>query len=211
MKATNLKEEFIKAKESKTFIVKNSYFSKNILWQDVLDFIYNQTSFKTIEKENKKFFGQIIPEGNLIVTVKGNISIHDPLWIKSLSGNVWNDLPELKHFLYMLNNDFNNNENFENCSYYSGTFSRDCNCKSIWHTEGMVVSLASRLVSEHRDAFDAGYVQLIGKSFWKIDGKENICVLNPGDLLLLPNELTHEVWGDGPRAGILLYKSDKNF
>jgi hypothetical protein len=210
MDILNLKEQFIKAKENKTFIVKKSYLESNFYWEDILDFIYKETSFEGMEIENKKFFSQIIPEGNLIVTVKGNVSIHDPLWIKSLSGNVWNYLPKLKDFLYKINNDFNNKENFEDCSYYSGTFARYCSCNSIWHTEGMVVSLASRLVSQHRDAFDAGYVQLIGKSFWKIDDKEEICILNPGDLLLLPNELTHEVWGDGPRVGILLYKSDKN-
>lgn len=206
----NLAYRFKEAKENKIFIVKRSYFKETISWEKTLGYIYDQSSVEDTKDLNKKYFTQIFPDQNRINTVKGNISVHAPLWIKSLSGKVWEYIPELKNFLYDLNNDFSNSEDFEHCSYYSGTYSRVCDCKSIWHTEGMVVSLASRLVSEHRDVFDAGYIQLIGRSFWKIEGEEEICVLDPGDMLLLPNELTHEVWGEGPRMGILLYKSEKN-
>jgi hypothetical protein len=32
---------------------------------------------------------------------------------------------------------------------------------------------------------------------------EEVITLNPGDILFLSNEITHEVWGEGPRMGIL--------
>jgi quercetin dioxygenase-like cupin family protein len=47
---------------------------------------------------------------------------------------------------------------------------------------------------------------MIGQSFWKLSGEETI-VLNPGDLVFLSKEITHEVWGEGPRMGILLFES----
>jgi hypothetical protein len=203
----SLKERFKEAKENKTFIVEKSYISELPVWDTVLKFIYDQTSEEDLEKENKKVFEQILPDLKIINTVHGNIVVQDPLWIKSLTGKAWEDIVELKTFLYKLNKDFGIDSGFENCSYYNGTVHRPCNCNSIWHSDGLVVSLAVKHISDHKDVFDAAYVQLIGKSFWKIDGDQNnIVVLNPGDLLLLPNELAHEVWGEGPRVGVLLNK-----
>jgi hypothetical protein len=206
----NLKNKFKEAKENNTFIVERSYFPNNITWEDILNFIYKASSIEDIGEKNKKNFSKVVPEGNLFITVKGELSVHHPLWIKTLSGKVWKDLPELKDFLIKLNSDFGSATAFENCQYYSETSYRDCNCGCVWHSEGLIVSLASRLINEHRDVFDAGYIQLVGKSFWKIEKHDDICVLNSGDMLLLPHELTHEVWGEGPRAGVLLYSEDKN-
>ena len=36
-----------------------------------------------------------------------------------------------------------------------------------------------------------------------MDGKETV-VINPGDLLFISKKITHEVWGEGPRMGVLL-------
>jgi quercetin dioxygenase-like cupin family protein len=58
------------------------------------------------------------------------------------------------------------------------------------------------VVSPHRDAHDASYLQILGQSFWKL-GEETI-ILNPGDIVFLSKEITHEVWGEGPRMGVLL-------
>jgi hypothetical protein len=207
----NLRDKFKKAKENNTFIVERSYFSNNITWENILNFIYKESSVKDVEEKNKKTFSQIVPEGNLFITVEGNLSVYHPLWIKGLSGKIWKGLPEIKNFLIKLNDDFDSSTEFENCKYYDGTYNRGCNCYSVWHSEGIVVSLASRLVNEHRDIFDAGYIQLVGQSFWKIEGHKDICILNSGDMLLLPNNLTHEVWGDGPRSGILLECNSKNY
>ena len=206
----NLRDSFIKAKQDNKIILKRSYFNHSISWQDVLNFVYKESDVEDVQDRNKNIYSQVVPEGNLYITIKGNISVHHPLWIKSLSGKLWEEIPELKDFLIKLNKDFNSYIYFDQCEYYDETYQRNCTCDSAWHTEGMVVSLASRLVSEHRDVFDAGYIQLLGKSFWKIEGEAEVCVLEPGDLILLPNELTHEVWGDGPRAGVLLYLEENN-
>jgi hypothetical protein len=206
----SLREKFNKAKESGTYIVERSYFPNSIDWQDVLSFIYEESSVEDIENKNKNRFEKVNPKGNLFVTIKGNLSVHHPLWIKTLSGQVWKDIPELKDFLIKLNKDFDSSVSFDDCVYYQKTDKRFCTCSSFWHSEGMVVSLASRLINAHRDVFDAGYIQLVGTSFWKIGGHDEVCVLNSGDILLLPHELSHEVWGEGPRAGVLLYSEEKN-
>lgn len=206
----NLKEKFRQAKENGTYLVERSYFPNSISWQEVLDFIYKESTVEDMGDNNKNTFQQAYPERNLFITIKGNVSIHHPLWIKGLSGQVWKDMPELKDFLIKLNKDFDRSTNFDDCVFYKGTNQRVCTCDSLWHVDGMVVSLASRLIGEHQDVFDAGYIQLVGKSYWKISGHEEICVLNPADILLLPHELTHEVWGDGPRAGLLLTVEEEN-
>lgn len=207
----NLSQEFKNAKQTGNFIVKKSYISELPNWDSVLNFVYDQTCVDEKEKENRNFYEKIFPDGRVINTVHGNIVIQDPLWIKSVTGKVWDQISELKTFLYKLNKDFGIDSDFENCSYYDGTVLRLCNCDAVWHSDGLVVSLAVKHISDHKDVFDAGYIQLIGKSFWKINGdKDNIITLDPGDLLLLPNELTHEVWGEGPRAGVLLGKNNNH-
>ncbi len=205
----SLDKDFKKAKENGSFIIKKSYISKLPDWETVLNFVYNQTSDTELEDGNRKIFEQILPELKIINTVHGNVIVQDPLWIKSVAGKVWEDIPELKELLYSLNRDFGSDSGFEKCSSYVGTHNRRCDCSSIWHSDGLVVSLAVKHISDHKDIFDAAYAQLIGKSFWKINGNEdNVIVLDPGDLLLLPNELAHEVWGEGPRVGILLNKNN---
>ena len=111
----------------------------------------------------------------------------------------------LKKFIYKLNEDFGCIKSFEDCTFYKHWKDRPCNCEGIWHSEGFRISLANRFVSEHSDPWDACYLQVIGKSFWKIKGKEIVQYeLNPGDILFFPKESTHEVWSEGPRVGILL-------
>lgn len=207
---SNILKEFAEAKNNNNFVVKRSYISNLPAWDQVLNFVYKQTSVQDLEEGNKKFFEQILPDLKIINTVHGNIIVQDPLWIKSATGKLWEEIPELKTFISKLNKDSGNDSSFENCQYYYRTFDRNCDCDSIWHLDGLVVSLAVKHISEHRDIFDAGYIQLIGKSFWKINrDEENVIVLDPGDLLLIPKELNHEVWGDGPRSGVLLYKKTK--
>ena len=67
----------------------------------------------------------------------------------------------------------------------------------------MRVSLSNRLVTDHHDPHDIFYWQVLGTSFWKID-KNVTYTLSPGDLLYLSKNNSHEVWCDGPRAGLLI-------
>jgi hypothetical protein len=204
-----LAEEFKKAKQDGSIIVKKSYITEIPTWESVLTFVYNQTSIEEYEDENKKMFQNISQDGKIVNTVHGNIVVQDPLWIKSITGKIVEDVAELKDFIVKLNKDFGVTSEFKKCLSYKKPLVGRCTCYSVWHADGLVVSLAVKHISEHKDIFDAAYIQLIGKSFWKINGNENSVIeLDPGDLLLLPNELSHEVWGEGPRAGILLNKNN---
>ncbi len=123
------------------------------------------------------------------------------LWFKIKNRRLFDDIPDLKPFFEKINKDFGS-EYFENCTYYDDWFGGLCKCKGIWHVDGPVISLDNGVVSPHRDAHDASYLQILGQSFWKL-GEETI-ILNPGDIVFLSKEITHEVWGEGPRMGILL-------
>jgi hypothetical protein len=124
------------------------------------------------------------------------------LWFKVKNRRLFGDLPDLKPFFEKINKD-SDSEYYDECTYYDDWFDGQCKCKGIWHVDGPVISLDDETVSAHRDIHDAAYLQILGQSFWKLDGKETV-VLNPGDLLLISKEITHEVWGQGPRMGILL-------
>lgn len=196
----NLFESFKEAKQNKNAIIIKNYFDINMPWESILNFIYNQACIdneKTLEEEKAKKHAGTVVSGNLTVTA--------PLWITPQTGKVWEDFPILKDFIYKLNKDFNSTANFEDCTFYKHWVDRPCNCDSIWHSEGFRISLANRFVSEHSDPWDGCYFQIIGKSFWRIKGSEEVeYELNSGDILLFPKETTHEVWSEGPRVGILL-------
>jgi hypothetical protein len=126
----------------------------------------------------------------------------ETLWFKIKNRRLFDDLPDLKPFFEKINKDYGS-EYYDECTYYDDWFNGSCNCKGIWHVDGPVISLDNGVVSPHKDVHDASYLQILGQSFWKLGGEE-IITLNPGDLLLISNKITHEVWGQGPRMGILL-------
>ena len=124
------------------------------------------------------------------------------LWFKIKNRRLFDDIPNLKPFFEKLNKDAGS-EYYDECTYYDDWQKSICNCKGIWHVDGPVISLDNGVVSPHKDVRDAAYLQMIGQSFWRLSEQETI-TLNPGDILFLSNEITHEVWGQGPRMGILL-------
>jgi len=152
-----------------------NYFNVNTNWQEALNLLYKNSK----ESQQRP----------------------DVLWFKVKNRRIFDDLPDLRDFYKKINQDFNS-EFYEQCPYYDDWFSGRCRCKGMWHIDGPVISLDGSTVSPHKDVSDAAYIQILGKSFWKLDGNETI-VLNPGDLLLISNKITHEVWGEGPRMGIL--------
>jgi mannose-6-phosphate isomerase-like protein (cupin superfamily) len=64
------------------------------------------------------------------------------------------------------------------------------------------------VVQSHKDVADSYYLQIIGKSFWKIDGL-HVFELSPGDVMFISKTVTHEVSGNGPRSGILITDARK--
>lgn len=132
----------------------------------------------------------------------------ETLWFKIKNRRLFDDIPDLKPFFEKLNKD-SNSEYFDDCIFYDNWLEGKCNCDGIWHIDGPVISLDDSVVSAHKDIKDSAYIQILGNSFWKLDGKETI-TLKPGDIVFISKDITHEVWGQGPRMGILFMDVKKN-
>jgi len=133
---------------------------------------------------------------------KGSQQTPNVLWFKIKNRRLFDELPDLKAFFEKINKD-HGSEYFDDCTFYDDWQTGMCNCKGIWHVDGPVISLDDGAISPHNDVMDSAYLQILGNSFWRLDGKETI-ILKPGDVVFVSKDITHEVWGEGPRMGILL-------
>ena len=166
-----------------------------ITWEEILIFLYKESIAtgkisKDLEEKVKKF--QNPSHFNSI----GNVQIQSQFWLAPQTNNLFEEFAGISELLYKLNDSKENKD----CSYY---INQSHNCDLEWHYQGIRISLSDRLVPDHHDPHDIFYWQIVGTSFWKIDGGVTY-TLNPGDLLYLPLENSHEVWCDGPRAGLLI-------
>ncbi|NDB59744.1 hypothetical protein EB001_15050 [bacterium] len=196
-------DEIQKIKTNQSATVFKGYFLSDISWQQILDFLYTNASLvaRVSQEESKR---RMAAKQNG-TEIYGDVYISPPLWIKSQTGNVWEQIPQLKNYLYKLNQDTGFKEKVDYCTCHEYKFKDVSKCGSTWHLDGIIISLAQRRISEHKDLEDSVYLQMIGNSFWKIKGKEETeFMLEPGDIILVPNEVSHEVWGNGPRSGLLL-------
>jgi hypothetical protein len=196
----DLLSKFKKAAIEEEAVLIKDYFKTNFTWQNVLDFVYDQTCRKNIDLEIKS------RDSEAGVDVFGNVLAQRPFWIAPQTGLVWEYFTELKDFLIKINQESGFSQEFANCNYYKHWDARSCNCESLWHTEGIKVSLGEKFVGEHSDPWPACYLQSIGTSFWEIKGKNSKTTyeLNSGDLLFFPKNTTHKVWAKGPRVGFLV-------
>ena len=124
------------------------------------------------------------------------------LWFKIKNRRIFDDVPDLKPFFEKINKD-HGSQYYDECKYYDNWHSGWCTCEGIWHVDGPVISLDNGVVSPHTDVRDSAYLQMLGQSFWKLGGKETV-ILNPGDIIFVSKKISHEVWGEGPRMGILI-------
>jgi hypothetical protein len=192
------------ATEEEAVLIEN-YFKTKFTWQNALDFIYKQTINRNLDLEEK------VRKQDDTVHVNGNILIQHPFWLAPQTGLVWEEFPEIKDFLHKINSESGYDYDFSNCDYYKEWDDRNCSCKSLWHSEGIKVSLGEKTINEHSDPWPACYLQSIGTSFWEIKGKNSkkIYELKEGDLLFFPKKTTHRVWAEGPRVGFLI-NADRN-
>lgn len=163
----------LKSGEIKDLLIQN-YFETKITWSRVLDLLYKNADL---------------------------LQIMNPLWIKIKQRQIFSDMPEIKDFLLKLNVAFSFEFN-ENCSFNDDWQTGKCDCDDQWHIDGFVVSLSPKTMATHNDVHNSCYLQLVGYSFWELNGQEPI-KLEPGDLLFVCKDTTHKVWGEGPRSGIL--------
>jgi hypothetical protein len=184
--------KIIEAKnDSKALLFKN-YMPTKISWENILMFIYKESI-----KENQDLIKKVKNVNNSkILDCIGNVQLQDNFWLAPQSHNLFDEFPQASELLYILNNKKSNSD----CSYY---YEKGHDCELPWHFQGIRISLSNRLVSDHHDPHDVFYWQIVGTSYWKVD-KDITYTLEPGDLLYLPKECSHEVWCDGPRAGLLI-------
>jgi hypothetical protein len=201
----NLLLEFKKAAINEEAVLIKDYFKTEFTWQNVLDFVYDQTKINNPDLESKN------KEQGPGVDTYGNILAQKPMWLAPQTGLVWEHFPEMKDFLVKINKESGFNADFSNCNYYKEWDARGCTCGALWHTEGIKVSLGEKSVGEHSDPWPACYLQSIGTSFWEIKGKNSTTTyeLKEGDLLFFPKKTTHRVWAPGPRTGFLV-NADRN-
>jgi hypothetical protein len=184
--------QIIDAKKNKQALVFEKYQMPEITWEDVLSFLYKESLVTNNDLRNKVNQMNNFEDFNSI----GNVQIQNKFWLSPQSHNIFKDFNGVSELLYKLNDSKDNSH----CKYY---FNNLCSCDSYWHFQGIRISLSNRLVSDHHDPHDIFYWQILGTSFWKVDN-DITHILNPGDMLYLPKENSHEVWCDGPRAGLLI-------
>jgi hypothetical protein len=162
------------------YIVKPNHFEVKTDWPTVLDLIYKNS-------DNTKTNGR-------------------DLWIKIKDRRPFGHIPDLRDFCHQLNKDFES-KYIEGCDF-NKDWDKPCSCFGIWHIDGPVVSLSNIHISKHKDIKIAAYIQILGNSFWKLNDNKTI-TLKPSDVIFLNKDIEHEVWGEGPRFGVLLFAMDK--
>ena len=182
------------AKQNSHGIVFENYQPTDITWEEVLNFLYKESVIPNRDLEEK-----VKKQNNNDFVSLGNVQIQSKFWLAPQTSNIFKEFKGVSELLHGLNN----GQEDTSCGYYYKVMGHNHNCDLDWHFQGIRVSLSNRLVTDHHDPHDIFYWQILGTSFWKIDN-DITYTLNPGDLLYLPFENSHEVWCDGPRAGLLI-------
>lgn len=180
------------AKKAKKALIFKQYLMPKISWENILNHIYKESIVDNINLRKKTE----ITNDRESMDYIGNIQIQNKFWLAPQEPNLFKEFPQISELL----DDLNSLKNNISCEYYN---KRTHDCESDWHPQGIRISLSNRIVTDHHDPHDIFYWQIVGTSFWKID-MDITYILEPGDLLYLPKENSHEVWCDGPRAGLLI-------
>jgi len=177
------------AKQNGEVLTVEKYHTSEITWEDVAKFLYSESLIP-----NEILKERIYNQGG---TLRGNVEIQSGLWFAPQGRkSIFSHFKGVTELLYKLNKSVDNT----NCDYYEA---KPCNCSSDWHLQGIRISMTDRVTDYHADTVDAIFWQILGTSLWEVDQKENY-ELNPGDIVYLPTETTHKVWGVGPRLGLII-------
>jgi hypothetical protein len=182
-----MKEIWKNAKENKKILLFENFQKPEITWDEVLSFVYEQSSKynSKIIDEAKKTNGSAV--GNIL-------AFNGYFFIKE--NNLFSTFKGVKELLKKVNG----GESGENCSFYKNN---RCDCKLMWHTQALRFSITKHVVSDHNDPNDVLYWQILGNSTWIINNDKEY-VLKPGDLFYFNKEDSHIVKEDGPRSGIII-------
>lgn len=171
------------------------FHSPEMDWNDVINFIYNESikpnNFTQTPEEQKNH-----PD----VKACGALKIQPNLYMIPLARDIhkfFSSVPSLMEKI-------TGSEKINSCNYYDGDYnSKPCNCGSIWHIQGLRLSLSDSVINHHHDPCDVLVWQMVGNSYWTINEKDNY-TLNPGDLLYVNKDATHGITQDGPRLTMII-------
>ena len=182
-------EQFKLAKQNKDILFFENFQTPEISWENVLNFLFEESAKET----------NFLPESEEWEKWEkwGNIQVQDHLWLAPQTNYLFTKFKGVEDLLKKVNGGAVN----KCCTYYAEE--RKCNCKNVWHSQGMRISLGRRIVSSHQDPHDILYWQILGSSYWKINN-DKVYKLRPGDLFYFSKEDYHMVWCDEPRAGLII-------
>lgn len=164
-------------------------------WNDVMQFTYNESvkpfNFTQTPEEKKNH-----PN----VEINGSLKVQPNLYIIPLARDIhifFDSVPSLMEKI-------SGNSDVNSCNYYIGEYNQvPCNCKSLWHIQGLRLSLSDTLINHHHDPCDVLVWQMVGNSYWTINEKDSY-TLEPGDLLYVSKNATHGITQDGPRLTMII-------
>ena len=164
-------------------------------WNDVINFIYNESikpnNFTQTSEEQKNH-----PD----VKACGALKIQPNLYVIPLARDIHNFFSSVPSLMQKITG----SEKINSCNYYDGNYnSMPCNCGSIWHIQGLRLSLSDTVINHHHDPCDVLVWQMVGNSYWTINEKDTY-TLNPGDLLYVNKDATHGITQDGPRLTMII-------
>ena len=185
---------FKKAKLNKEILFFKNFQNPEITWEDTLNFVYSESMLDNPKlKGNNGWDGRGKVYGN-ILAMNGYLLLQTNNLIPVFKG--------VRELMEKVNGGISG----EGCNYYNNpnlTNDTKCNCDVMWHIQALRFCISEHYVSNHNDPNDVLYWQVLGTSYWKMNN-DKVYILNPGDLLYFNQEDSHEVWQDGPRAGIII-------
>ena len=176
-------------------ILFNDFHNPEMDWNDVIDFVYKQSIKKSNFTQNPEEKKQ-----HPNVQIIGSLKVQPDFYMIPLARdihNFFNSVPSLMQKI-------TGSEEVNSCNYYVGEYNEmPCNCGSIWHIQGLRLSISDAVIDHHHDPCHILVWQMVGNSYWTINEKETY-TLSPGDLLYVNKNATHGIKQDGPRLTMII-------
>jgi mannose-6-phosphate isomerase-like protein (cupin superfamily) len=185
-----MKNVWSKAKENKEILHFKNFQKPEITWEDALTFVYNLSKIQDERVKDRAIRQNDVAFGSVMLTDSGYF------WFEE------NNLFPIFKGVEELMEKVNGGSSGKDCIHYLRQAGH-CSCNQQWHIQTLRFVMGHHIVSSHTDPNDVLYWQLLGTSYWKMNnGKEY--KLEPGDLFYFNKDDSHQVWQDGPRAGIII-------
>jgi mannose-6-phosphate isomerase-like protein (cupin superfamily) len=181
-----------KAKQNQEVLHFKNFQEPDITWENVLNYVY-ELSLVEDETLRDRIKGQEIS-----MIVKGSV-LFNYGYLLFNDNNLFDKFKGVRKLMTKVNG---GNSGEKCCKYYANTRGL-CDCGSYWHMQALRFSMTKHSVSDHNDPNDVLYWQLLGTSRWIINNDKEY-LLEPGDLFYFNQEDSHQVFQDGPRAGIII-------